>query len=313
MLIYGSSNNRISGSPSNFEISIRVDDSTANEYELSLVQAIIPYTWNNILKDDWFKYSYTIDGFLHSHTIDYGYNSGNYYINDIKEHFKSRLNLYSIGFTWTILYNKETNLFYYNHTSLAGLSNIKFSFIGEESNTSRSLHRYLGFELNKEYNIINSTLKSVLPIEINNHFITLKMNSMNQTNDKNMSASSNIFHHSNIMCRIPMLGVYASNIVWQNVENNNSKMIIHKIPANIQIILEDDRGHILPLLNNWFYTLQITPIVNHTPKIFKLLKEISGYLSNIDEIGVLSLIQKDKKMKKYELLEEINEIEKMES
>ena len=298
MLIYGSSSNRISGTPSNFEIQIRTDnDSTATDYELSLIQAIIPYTWNTILKDDWFIFNYTTDNIPHTHKIDYGYNSGNYYISDIQAHLQSRLNLYSIGFSWIVQYNKQTNLFTYTHTALAGLTNVQLSFIGAESNTSRSLHNYMGFEYNHTYVFTGLSMLSYIPLAVNTPFIILKMNSVNQTKQKNMLGNSTNFHHSNIMTRIPIIGTYASNLIWQNISNENSKLIIHKIPASIQIQLEDNRLHELPLLNNWYFTLQAIPIDDHVPKMLKILNQISSHLQNIDEYDLLNLIQKNDKKK----------------
>ena len=298
--IFGSSSNRISGKPADFIIQVRANEVQQTTYEISLTQAIIPHTWNTILKDDWFKLSYTLNGTNHTHTIDYGYNSGNYYINDIQAHLQSRLHLYSIGFNWTVVYNKQTNLFIYTHTALSGLSNIQISFIGTETNTSRSLHNYMGFEFGKSYPFSGNSLTSTIPIVVNTPFITLKMNSVNQTNQKNMLGNSTIFHHSNIMCRIPIIGTFASNLVWQNIQNDNSKLVIHKIPAIIQIQLEDNRGHELPLLNNWFFTLQAVPIQNHVPKFLKLLNQISNHLQNIDEYDLLNLIQKDTKKKTHD-------------
>ena len=298
MLIYGSSSNRISGTPSNFEIQIRTDnESTTVDYELSLIQSIIPYTFHSILKDDWFKFSYTLNNIIHSHIVDYGFNSGNYYISDIQTHLQSRLNLYSIGFTWTVIYNKQTNLFTYTHTELAGLSNVQLSFVGIETNTSRSLNNYMGFEYNHTYVFTGLSMLSYLPIVVNTPFIVLKMNSVNQTKQKNMAGDITNFHYSNIMCRIPIIGSYAANLVWQNIANENSKLIIHKIPASIQIVLEDNRGHELPLKNQWFFTLQIIPLDNHIPKILKLLNQISTHLQNIDEYDLLNLINKDNKKK----------------
>ena len=298
MLIYAGSSNRISGTPSNFELSLRAEEhKQTDEFQISLIQAIIPFTWNSILKDDWFIFAYIKDGIAHTHKIDYGYNSGNYYIADIQNHLQSRLNLYSIGFTWSVQYNKQANLFTYTHTELAGLTAVSFSFVGAESNSTRSLHRYMGFEFNQSYPFSGTTLASSLPIVVNSHFIMLKMNSVNQTT-KNMAGASSVFHHSNVMCRIPIMTTYASNLIWQSVDTGNSTMNITKLPSTIHITLEDDRGHELPLLNNWYLTLQATQIRDSSVQIMKSLNAISKYLENLDELQLLQLLRKEEKERK---------------
>lgn len=250
MIIYASSAQRnLNETPSKFSIHFTngLFDPQHN-YTIELLQAIIPYTWYQILEDDYFN---LIVGNT-THKIFYGF-SGNYSVLDIATHIKNRLNLFSVGFSWTVVYNKNMNIFTYTHTSS---EQIQFNFIGTESSTSRSLCKFLGFQYNNAYIFpISKILVSEIPCQLNDEFIQLKITGVNHSGNKPVNIDDIGAHYTSKFLRIPIIGQYYGSLVWQSIDNSN-RLHVFNI-QDIAIELLDSRGNNINFKNDWNLTFRI--------------------------------------------------------
>lgn len=292
MIIYASSSQRKTEgeSPSNFSVHFPLGlFDSQHLYTIELLQAIIPYTWYQILDGDFFN---LVVGST-THKVTYGI-SGNYTVLDIATHLKSRLNLFSLGFTWTVSYNKNMNLFTFTHTDISNTP-ISFNFIGAEIPQARSLFRFMGFQYNATYLFPPSkVLTSEIPCQLNDEFIQMKLVGINHDSENRpVNVDELGAHYTSKFLRIPIIGQYYGSLVWQSIDNSN-RLHVRNL-QDIKIELLDSRGNNLVYKNDWNLTFRIVKEEIHAATVSLSDHFAKIELQNDEIVELLSLLVIEKR------------------
>jgi hypothetical protein len=196
---------------------------------ISLKDAVIPYSFYNVNNTN-NKLNYTINSINYSITLINGY----YNVNTLRLHL-----LELFGLNWTINYISKLNKYEFIHS----INN--FTFL----NTS-TCFELLGFKSNITY---SSTLLKLTSSICCNTF-TIKNIYISSDNFILNNVDSNNHNRSNIICSIPVKGLYNSILFYED----SSKHLIYKLDniVNLHIKLTDQDNNLLDM-NSIHYTLTI--------------------------------------------------------
>ena len=196
---------------------------------INLKDAVIPYSFYNVNNTN-NKLDYILNSVNYSITLINGY----YNVNTLRTHLLDLL-----GVNWTILYISKLNKFEFIHT----LNN--FTFL----NTS-TCFELLGFKNNISY--YSTSLKLISDICCNT--FTIRNIYVSSDNFILNNIDSNNHNKSNIICSIPVRGLYNSILFYED----SSKHLIYKLDnmVNLHVRLTDQDNNLLDM-NDIHYTLTL--------------------------------------------------------
>jgi hypothetical protein len=207
---------------------------------VSLKDAVIPYSFYNVNNTN-NKLDFILDAINCSITLTNGY----YNVNTLKQHIYELLFSYDYGAGnnnhnhWTINYISKLNKYEFIHQFH------NFTFL-----SSSTCFELLGFINNISYT--STSLKLTSSICCNT--FTIKNIYVSSDNFILNNVDSNNHNRSNIICSIPVKGLYNSILFYED----SSKHLVYKLDniVNLHIKLTDQDNNLLDM-NNLHYTLTI--------------------------------------------------------
>lgn len=196
---------------------------------INLKDAVIPYSFYNVNNTN-NKLNYIQNSINYSLTLINGY----YNVNTLKTHL-----LELLGLNWTINYISKLNKYEFIHT----LNN--FTFLN-----SSTCFELLGFKNDLSYS--STSLKLTSSICCNT--FTIKNIYVSSDNFILNNVDSNNHNRSNIVCSIPVRGLYNSILFYED----SSKHLVYKLDniVNLHVKLTDQDNNLLDM-NDIHYTLTI--------------------------------------------------------
>ena len=196
---------------------------------VSLKDAVISYSFYNVNNTN-NKLNYILNSINYSITLINGY----YNVNTLKTHL-----LELFGLNWTINYISKLNKYEFIH------QHHNFTFL-----SSSTCFELLGFKDNASYT--STSLKLTSSICCNT--FTIKNIYVSSDNFILNNVDSNNHNRSNIVCSIPVRGLYNSILFYED----SSKHLVYKLDniVNLHIKLTDQNNNLLDM-NDIHYTLTI--------------------------------------------------------
>lgn len=234
----------------------------------SLIQATVPYTWNNInngalngYTNNYMKVSN--NGVISLITVP----AGNYNISQLANSIITQLNI-ATGITFSYSFNSINLGLTFTYT---GSNSISFIF---ENSLGESLARPLGFNLGT-FNFSGNSLTSINPVNVSESSdVFLNITNVQPQSYEYLNGELNV---SNLFCTLPINSAFYNNIIYESRIKNNFNMIIPAIqmPDNFVFQVVNQNGTLLPLNRDWNVTLECEWMIRRDTAKESLLEKIT--------------------------------------